>query len=149
MTDPLADSAPTSTSIKQALATDYEAIVDLYRQAQWNAPDSEGEFWVARRADDPIAVAKIVNAPEGYAFLDAIVVSQSSRRSGVGSRLLAEILTTRDTDWWLECRHQLIPFYTPHAFVVAQDEHVPEWVRERVGTRARPTTYLRRRSSDP
>ena len=146
MTDPLADSAPTSISIERAFPSDDQAIVDLYRQAQWKAPDSGGEFWVARRADDLIAVASVIDSPDGYAFLDALVVSQSSRRSGVGSRLLAEILTTRDTDWWLECRHQLIPFYTPHAFVVAQDEHVPEWVRERVGTRARPTTYLRRSS---
>ena len=149
MSDPHEDSAATSISIQRAFTSDYQAIVDLYRQAQWRAPDNAAEFWVVRRADDPIAVAMIVNAPEGYAFLDAIVVSQSSRRSGVGSRLLAEILTTRDTAWWLECRHQLIPFYTPHAFVVAQDEHVPEWVRERVGTRARPTTYLQRRSSVP
>ena len=149
MIDPLADSAPTSISIVRASTSDYEAIVDLYHQAQWRAPDSGGEFWVARRADDPIAVAMIVNAPEGYAFLDALVVSRSSRRSGFGSRLLGEIPSTRDTDWWLECRHELIPFYASHAFGVTQCEHVPEWVRQRVGTRPRPTTYLRRRSSAP
>ena len=149
MANPRDDLAGSLFSIERALADDFAAIVDLYGQAQWRAPDSGGEFWVARRADDPIAVASVIDSPDGYAFLDAIVVSQSSRRSGVGRRLLTEILTTRETDWWLECRHELIPLYASHAFVVEQDEHVPEWVRQRVGTRARPTTYLRRRSNAP
>jgi GNAT superfamily N-acetyltransferase len=133
----------TPLSFERALAGDYEAIVELYREAQWRAPDRSSEFWVARRANDPIAVAQIVDAPAGYAYLDAIVVTQSLRTRGVGTRLIAAVLPTRQKGWWLECRRELIPFYTPHGFVIASDD-VPAWVRHRVGTRPRPITFMRR-----
>jgi hypothetical protein len=146
--DHTAHSDPTRPLIERARARDYEAIVELYREAQWGAPDQSGEFWIARRGYDPIAVAHIVDAPAGFAYLDAIVVTQSLRSNHVGTDLITRILPTRQAGWWLECRRELIPFYTPHAFVIAPEDQVPDWVRQRVGTRARPITYMQR-PSDP
>jgi hypothetical protein len=146
MADRRDDSATNPPLIERARALDYEAIVELYREANWLAPDQSGEFWVARRGNSPIAVASIVDAPAGYAYLDAIVVTQRFRSSRVGTHLITKILPTRRAGWWLECRHELVPFYTPHAFLVAPDEQVPGWVRQRVGRRARPITYMHRPS---
>jgi N-acetylglutamate synthase-like GNAT family acetyltransferase len=149
MADHRDDSVTTPPSIERARARDYEAIVELYREAQWLAPDQSGEFWVARRGNSCIAVAHIVDAPAGYAYLDAIVVTQRLRSSGVATHLLTKILPTRRAGWWLECRRELIPFYTPHAFVIASEEQVPDWLRQRVGRRARPITYMQRPSDPP
>ena len=142
---------PTRPLIERARARDFEAIVGLYREAQWGAPDphQSGEFWVARRGDRPVAVAHIVDAPAGFAYLDAIVVTKSLRSTRIGTHLLRQILRTRRAGWWLECRRELIPFYTPHAFVIAPMDQVPDWVRQRVGTRARPVTYMQRPSDPP
>ena len=131
-------------TIKRAELRDYDAIVALFREAKWRAPANAGEFWIARRAIDSVAAAQILDAPAGYAYLGAIVVTRDARRSGVGTRLLETLIAVRDTDWWLECREELVPFYLPHGFAIADDREVPDWARAQVGTRPRTITFMRR-----
>ena len=91
-----------------------------------------------------VAAAQILDAAEGYAYLEGIVVTQLARRTGTGTRLLQTIIPTRDADWWLECREELVPFYLPHGFAIADDHEVPDWARAQVGTRPRTITFMHR-----
>ena len=129
--------------MRQATDEDRPAIAALFREAAWEGDPVFGEAWVAYEGGRVVGTVTVLDAEPGLAFVDAVVVSSDIRRRGVGSEMLAEVLSARDATWWLECREELLPFYTRKGFEVSTE--VPSSIRALVPPRTdRAQNFLRR-----
>ena len=130
-------------STRRATDGDRPAVAALFREAGWEGDPVFDEAWVACEEDRVVGAVTVLDAEPELAFIDAIVVSRDLRGRGVASDMLADVLSTRHTTWWLECRQELLPFYTRKDFEVATD--VPSSIRALVPPRTdRAQTFLRR-----
>ena len=127
------------------MSGELSAIEGLYDEVGWRRPEPEQEFWVARRSGTPIAVATVMEGPNDFVYLDALIVASRERGSGVGSCLLERVLTSRTVPWWLECAGRNISFYERFGFSIADDDQIPDWVWSRcVLVLDRPKTFMSR-----
>ncbi|MBA3735411.1 MAG: GNAT family N-acetyltransferase [Actinobacteria bacterium] len=123
------------SEISRAAVVDHDAILELHHEAGWAQSRVDGEVWVARENGELVGSLQFEELPCGLLFIRAMVVRADSRGRGIGGRMLDEILETRLSDWWLECRDERIPFYSKHGFHVVQEQVIPAAVRELVRPR--------------
>jgi N-acetylglutamate synthase-like GNAT family acetyltransferase len=127
------------TEISPAAAADHDVILDLHHEAGWAQSRVDGEVWVAREDGELVGSLQFEELPSGLLFIRAMVVREASGGRGGGGRMLDEILETRHANWWLECRHERIRFYSRHGFQLVEEQAMPASVREL----ARPRTDRR------
>ena len=128
---------------QQATDEDRPSIAALFREAGWESDPVFDEAWVAYEGDHVVGAVTVIEAEPNTAFIDAVVVASNRRGCGIGTDLLQAALSARDATWWLECREELLPFYTSTGFEVAAD--VPASVRALVAPRTdRAQNFLRR-----
>ena len=111
---------------------DIDRLTELYRQAGWWTDEAENPslvagivagshcFLVARQAETIIAMGRAISDRISDAYIQDVTVDPAFRRQGIGSRMVAALVTRLEADGigWvgLIAERKTHPFYRPLGF---------------------------------
>ncbi len=113
----------------RANETAEETILGHRHEAGWERTSLEGEIWVATDGSVVVGSLQLVDIADDIVLVDAVVVPESRRGEGIGGELMRRVLTTREAEWWLECREERIAFYRCLGFALVAASEVPAPLR--------------------
>jgi N-acetylglutamate synthase-like GNAT family acetyltransferase len=121
--------------VLRADKNDYGKILALHHEAGWVPSRVDGEVWAAWHQQELVGSVQFEEVGPHLLFVRAMVVREDSRGRGIGARMFTEVMATRDAEWWLECREELIRFYARLGFNVVEQGDIPASVRQLVRPR--------------
>jgi len=112
-------------------------LIQLYRQAGWWSEEADNPdavagivkgshcFLVARQADTIIAMGRAISDRVSDAYIQDVTVDAAFRGRGIGTRMVAELVTRLEADGigWigLIAERKTHPFYRPLGFAPMAD----------------------------
>ena len=116
---------------------DIDRLTELYRQAGWWTDEADNPslvagivagshcFLVARKAKTIIAMGRAISDRVSDAYIQDVTVDPAFRRQGIGSRMVAALVTRLEADGigWvgLIAERKTHPFYRPLGFLPMAD----------------------------
>lgn len=127
---PLGHPGRVDFTIRSAVAADQPAIVRLVRAAHLNNRGLDWpNFQVADRDGQVIGVAQVRPHPDGGRELASLVVSPADRGAGVGSALIAALLSATPGPLYAIVERVHAGWYTRWGFREIQPDELPASIR--------------------
>jgi predicted N-acetyltransferase YhbS len=107
------------------------AVEDLLRSNGWETDRlDEGEVWVARDRDEVIGVVHGSTVGPGAFYVEAALVRDGRRGSGVGAELVRRVQDAHPGELYLACHDNRVAFYERLGYRLSQEDALPPAVRD-------------------